>query len=365
MMVPTLRAASFDDYESIRRLWEEVTWQMPSPTDWQALWINNPVCQRLGKNYSLGWVLEQGNKVVGSLTSFPRPYTFQGADIVCANPLGWVVQADYRGYAPLLFYEYFDQPNIDLFIYATVSAQLHPVFEELARRVPVGNWGLASLWAVSHVGLAQKVLRTLRTPFADVLAYPIGGVLWLKDCLSRPPVPKTPTPYTVDFQDGFDAKFDIFWNDLLKEQPEKLLAERTCAALTWYFAKPLRTNRVWILTACRSEQLRAYSIFGCFEHGRRARLIDYQTLEPEIDLLPNFLGAALRRCATQRVWFLENWGRGVPKMRTADDCAPYRRKLSSWSFYYRAADPTLDAKLASAQYWEPSTFDGDDSLVGP
>ncbi len=49
-------------------------------------------------------------------------------------------------------------------------------------------------------------------------------------------------------------------------------------------------------------------------------------------------------------------------MRSLDQYAPYRRKLPSWSYYYRAADPALAAEMAKAEAWDPSGFDGDASF---
>jgi hypothetical protein len=49
-------------------------------------------------------------------------------------------------------------------------------------------------------------------------------------------------------------------------------------------------------------------------------------------------------------------------MRAVDDCAPYRKGLSNWKFFYSAADPGLGAALRSARFWDPSAYDGDASF---
>ena len=45
-----------------------------------------------------------------------------------------------------------------------------------------------------------------------------------------------------------------------------------------------------------------------------------------------------------------------------EDLRPWRRRLSSWLFFYKAVDPELDAELNNAAVWNPSFFDGDGSL---
>ena len=95
---------------------------------------------------------------------------------------------------------------------------------------------------------------------------------------------------------------------------------------------------------------------------RRMQLVDYRTLDPDVDLLPGLLHVALRRCAREDLYALEQVGCGLPKQSCVNDHAPYRRKLPCWPFYDRAADPTVHAELSNPAVWAPSTFDGDASF---
>ncbi len=92
------------------------------------------------------------------------------------------------------------------------------------------------------------------------------------------------------------------------------------------------------------------------------RLVDYQTLEPDVDLLPELLRPALARCAAEGFYVLEHLGCGLPGMRGFDRFAPHRHKRSSWPFYYHVADPALAAELSRTEVWQPSSFDGDASF---
>ena len=87
----------------------------------------------------------------------------------------------------------------------------------------------------------------------------------------------------------------------------------------------------------------------------------HQTLDPQDDLLPGLLRWALRRCSDEGFHVLEHVGCGLPKMRSFERFAPYRRKLPCWPFYYRTADPILGSQLARPEVWDPSTYDGDAS----
>jgi hypothetical protein len=92
------------------------------------------------------------------------------------------------------------------------------------------------------------------------------------------------------------------------------------------------------------------------------RLVGHQTLDPAADLLVGILRAALERCTLDGIHTLEHVGCGVEKTRLFDQFAPYRRKLPAWPFYYKAADPALDAALRNPAAWDPSSYDGDASL---
>lgn len=91
------------------------------------------------------------------------------------------------------------------------------------------------------------------------------------------------------------------------------------------------------------------------------RLIDYQAIEPEADLLAGMLPAALRRCVTEGISVLSKSGLGLPAMRAFDETAPYRRK-QPWPFWYRSENPALAEELREAKHWEPTEYDGDASI---
>ena len=114
--------------------------------DWRNLWLNNPLWPRLGNDWPIGWVLEDGGgRLVGSLVNIPTLYTFRGRELVCANGRGWVATPEVRGFALCLMDEYFNQPGADLFINTTVAPNAAPVLA----RCPT-----ASLWATSKRSLS-------------------------------------------------------------------------------------------------------------------------------------------------------------------------------------------------------------------
>jgi hypothetical protein len=363
---PRLRPACFDDYPQIRRLEAAHGMVTRSADDWRRLWLDNPLWPRLGDRWPIGWVLEDATGgVVGSLTNFPSRYQFRGRELLCANGRGWVVGAAYRGFALWLMEEYFNQPGADLFVNTTVDVTALPALSTLSTRVPLGDWEAIAYWVTGYRGFARKALEKLGVPLPGALALPAAAALWLKDGLSLKRLPDASGSVIIAAADAFDSRFDLFWQELVRQNPDKLLAARDRAALSWHFALPVQRGRLWVFTATRHGLLRAYCILkwqDSREGLRRMRLIDYQTLERDADLLPALLQAALRRCAVEHFHLLEHRGCGLPKLDTFDRFAPYRHRLSNWPFYYHAADPALAAELCRPEVWDPSEFDGDASL---
>lgn len=362
LAAPRLRIASFADYPQIQQL-EAEQLQEPLPSeDWRRLWLDNPLWPRLGNNWPIGWVLEDPKgRVVGSVSSIPSLYQFRGQELICANGKTWIVAPEYRSFALWVMEEYFNQPGVDLFFNTTVNANAVAVFNTLSERCPVGDWESVAYWITGYRGFARKVLERLRVPGGGTLAYPAAAALLLKDSLCVRTLPAPPAGVSVSFLDGFNSRFDYFWSELVRQNPNKLLAVRDALTLAWHYAIPLRRGRLRILTAVRNGLLRAYCVLSRQDWTtgfRRMRVVDYQTVDSDLDLLPALLQAAIQRCAAEDFYVLEHLGRGLPKMCSLDRHAPYRRRLSNWPFFYRASDPGLATVLRQPEVWNPSCFDG-------
>jgi hypothetical protein len=363
MAPPRLRPATFEDYPQIRRL-EAAHLQNTLPADdWHGLFLDNPLWPRLGKHWAIGWVLEDASGgVVGSITNVPSLYQFRGREWICANGTAWVAAADYRAFALWVMDEYFNQPGADLFLNTTVGPQAAPALGTLSARVPLGDWQTLAYWVTGYRGFARKALEKLGVPLAGALALPAAAALRLKDALFVNSLPPANSSVSIAAAEGFDARFDRFWEEIVHQGPDKLRGVRDSRALSWRFAIPLRRGRLWVLTASRNGLLRAYCILKRQDQRqgvRRMRLVDYQTLEPDTDLLQDLLRAALQRCAAEDYFVLEHLCCCLPKTAAFDRFAPYRRQLPNWPYYYHAADPGLAAELRKPESWDPSEFDGD------
>lgn len=366
--LPSLRRASLDDYPQIERLESSNGLLTLSTHDWRAIWLDNPARRRVGDAWPIGWVLEDAaGRVVGSLSNIPSLYTFQGRERVAATGRAWVVAPEYRGIALWLMDEYFNQESVDLFINTTVNSQAVDPFSAFGSvSVPLGDWETAAYRVTNYRGFAKAGLRIKKVPLPGLLAFPVAGALKLKDAFTGQSQPVAAASVDISEAPAFDSRFDAFWSELVRGNPDKLLGVRNSTTLSWHFAGPMRAGQAWIFTACRAGLLRAYCVLKRQDHPPsgliRMRLVDYQSLEPSDDLLPPLLEAAMRRCIAERIFVFEHVGCALPKMRRFEQIAPYRRKLPAWPYYYKAASPDLAAALRDPAAWDPSSYDGDASL---
>jgi hypothetical protein len=363
---PNLRPARFEDYPQIVKLESSHQMRSRSETDWRALWEENPLWPRLQKDWPIGWVLEDsGGAIVGSIVNVPSIYQFGGRELICANGRAWVCANEYRGFAVLLMDEYFNQPNAELFINTTVGPVATQTLDQYAIHVPLGDWNTIAFCVTEYRGFARAVLERKGMPMPGLLAHPTAAALRLKEAVAGKSLSPGDGSISVELLDVFDSRFDSFWEALVKQNPGKLLAERNRAAMAWHFLIPKRIGRLWIYGAMRDGLMRAYCIVKRDDHGasvRRMRIVDYQNIDQDHDLLPQLVEVARQRCVAEGIHMLEHLGCGLPKMKSFDDFAPYRRRLGHWPFYYQASGAKLLEELKNPAVWDPSSFDGDSSL---
>jgi hypothetical protein len=365
---PRLRPALFEDYPSIHRLASHY-FHKPLPADnWRRLYTDNPLWPKLGDRWPIGWVLEDAaGKVVGSFTNVPSLYQFRSTERICANGNRWSVLPEYRGYASWLMDEYFSQERVDLLINTTVGEAATQVVSSFADRVPLGDWQTRAFRIILYSEFALRILQKKRIPAARALATPAALGLRIKDALLSTRLPPSPTSIDITAVQRFGDEFDPFWKELVRQNQEKLLAVRDSQTLNWHFDGTIRSGQLQIYIATRGRLLLGYCVLSPYSYSqlglRSLRIVDYQTIEEDTDLLPGLLRTVLERRGVNGVHILETLGCGIPKMRTFEQFARARSTKASWSFYYRATDPELEVELRNAEVWDPSGYDGDASYL--
>jgi hypothetical protein len=359
------RPATFDDYGRIAELGGRYSLEAESYEQWVHLWANNPVYQEF-PDWPIGWVLVNEDKeMVGHIGNVPLLCEFENRRLLASASRAVVVDARYRTYSFQLFRNFFKQKRVNLFLATTVNeqaAKANQVFR--AERVPAGSWDKSVFWITDYQGFSASLLA-MKDLHGKPLSYPLSAGLRLRDTVAGKWFKTRRNGIEPDYCTEFDERFEDFWQKLRLASAHRLLANRSRETLKWHFKHPLKQGRAWVLTVNRGSELVAYAIFLRQDNAalslKRMRLVDFQTLE-DVELLRPILCHALARCRRDGIHIVEAMGFGPEKQRVIDSLSPHRRALTSWRYFYKAADSELAEKLKNSQVWDPSCFDGDSSL---
>ena len=386
---PKLREARLEDYEQIAALESRFGLTAKPYNEWVHLWQGNPVYRELKTDWPIGWVFEdQDGKIVGSVGNIPLLYELDGRRILVASSRSWVADVEYRSVSLLLLDNLIRQRQVDLFLSNTVGDKAVAAITAYGcSPISVGIWDEVAYWITNYRGFFESIvamknyrltrpfafpswegswtrLKALRARLSKPLSYPLSAAAFLKDRLAKTSVREGEVE--VKPCTDFDDRFDSFWEDVKRNNRHLLLAVRTREVLEWHFKYALLGNRLWIVTAVDGHRLVAYAIFDKSVHPRygfkQVKLVDYQSLEDGASMLEPLLSWTLRRCRSEGVHMLEHTGRWMEKGQFIETAAPYRLKLSTWSYFYHANNPELREILNSRQVWTPSLFDGEASL---
>ena len=362
---PKLREASFRDHAQIAALESKYGLLSKGYDEWSHLWLGNPVYRKLGGSWSIGWVLEdERHQIVGSMGNIPLLYELQGNTILAASGRHWVVEPQYRSFSLEILERVVYQHHIQLYINNTASAEAQGPLRFLCHRVPLGTWDESAFWITNYRGFLQSFLLSKGYSVAKPLCRPLSAALFLKDLFSRKDL--RGSDVEVKTCSGFDERFEDFWGELKSGKSHLLLAVRTREMLEWHYKYALLNGRLWILTVVNGKRLVAYATFERRDNPKiglkRMSLVDFQSLEGDTALLVPLLSWAAKKCRDEGIHVLESIGRWLERGELLRRIAPYRHKLPSWCYFYRANDPNLAESLRERCAWSPSLFDGDASL---
>ncbi len=143
---PRLREATFKDHGQISALEEANGLRGRNYQDWTRFWLRNPAFKKRDRERPIGWVLEtESGEIAGSAGSVPLAYVLDGREISAATGRAWTVAPSYRAFALMLLAEHFSQPNVDLFLDATVNGLAQQAYATFgASRVPTGDLDTAA-----------------------------------------------------------------------------------------------------------------------------------------------------------------------------------------------------------------------------
>lgn len=334
---------------------------------WTYMWTGNPVCRQLQFTWPIGWVLESQGRVVGALANVPLECELEGRRILTATGRAWVVETEYRGYALALQEQFFTQKRVELFLNTTVNAAATNAFRVFqSSPAPVGAWNQGCFWITNYRGFMSSYLAMKSVPISRPLSHMVSVAPYVKDLARNLRSRRLARKSAVRVCSTIDERFDRLWEALRVKKSHVLMGVRDRETLDWHFKFALQGGRAWILTVGSDRDLVAYAIFVRLDNPkyglRRVRLVDFQSLDPDPDILLEILARAAEKCRYDGIHMLESAGFADVTRSIITAAAPYKHQFPSWLYFYKAANTELGLKLSEPSVWDPSLFDGDASL---
>src|SRR6185503_15861889 len=119
------------------------------------------------------------------------------------------------------------QPGVDLSITTTASPRAGAILASMkCQPIPHPALDETRFWITNHRAFARAAVQQRKLP-AEPLAALLATLLRLRDA-ALPGVLTRESP-RIERCDGFDSRFDRFWDELCRKNPERLLAVRTSA----------------------------------------------------------------------------------------------------------------------------------------
>jgi len=364
---PKIREARFEDYPRISVLESRYGLNPKTYEEWKDLWLGNPLYHKLSR-WPIGWVCENADgEIVGSVANIPLAYEFEGRPLVAATSRALVMDSAYRSHSVWLLSKFFSQSDVDLFVNTTVTAKAARLQEAFrALRVPLGAWDRSAFWVTNYRAFTASLMARKGMAGMAGLTYPLSAGLFVRDSLAGKALWARRNGVRPQFCNHFDERFDVFWERMRTQRAHHLLATRSRQVLDWHFRHSLASNKAWLLTVNKGDELSAYAIL-CRQDNpsyelQRMRLIDFQALAGQNELLRPIVAHALERCHDEGVHMLEAMGFSAEKQRVIDSTAPHYRELGAWRYFYKAKNEQLAHRLRDPEVWDPCCFDGDASL---
>jgi len=263
--------------------------------------------------------------------------------------------------------KFFAQEQVDIFLNTTADYNSGKIFLAFrSKKTPVDSYDVSLFWITQYRGFISSLFIKKGLPLGCIAKYPLSIASWSVDKLIRRNQRRGQLRHEVQDCITFDGRFDVFWEDLRRRHRDRLLCVRNKEYLNWHFNYAISKKELLIFTFEEKKQIISYAIFIREDVPavglKRLRLVDYQTLCDNSDILAKMISLGIKRCQKEGIHMLESIGFNSQKRKTIERLYPYQRKLPSWPFFYRAKDVNLAGKLKDSKAWDPCLFDGDGSL---
>ena len=357
-----IRAANYNDLEEIKDLCTRNGLKINKIN--QEIWKDLPKIKEF-QDTPIGWVLETDEKkIVGVILNFFTNYTLNEKIYKAAIVSSWAVDDKYRKDSLGLFYRWLNQKNVDLLVDNRRTERSAKILKSYKfNNITTKDYEKIMYWILDYPNFIRSAIKKKIKIFVGPIIFLPAIILKLYDFVVRRNKNFYPKKNTIEVK-SFDEKFDIFWNNIPKNN--KFLAERDTASLKWHFGRAINKKKNSVLTLYNENNLTGYIIIMRSDNNdiglKRMQIVDIQTLSDDKENINDLIVNAIMFARKQGVHILELVGFGQDVRHQAAKMNPYVRKLSHSPFFYKLISKELKYAFSEKIEWNASLYDGDGSL---
>lgn len=365
-----VREVDHADHARVAALLDSAGMGVPTPEKWRHLWERNPALSAGGPPIARGWVLEEGDRIVGFSLNTAQEFEYEGRPLVSASLGSLAVEPEYRGQSLQLILPFARQGGVDLLLNTTCSPETAKIFPFLKfARLPQADYDLHQYWVLREARFLASGIR--KKGYARAVGR-VGGLvlsplLWIEGRARRRRIVAGPGGFRTEVVPvaSVGPEFDDLETRCRAWSPI-LFARRDARALRWHFDPGGRATPPDLVGAFDGDRLVGYAAVVYRENPRlglkRAYLADLIADRDDPKILRHLLAGAARSARARGASLLESVGFPAPIRAILAESRPRVLRNRAWPYYYKAIDPLIHRDLAEPERWRACLYDGDGSL---
>jgi hypothetical protein len=293
-----LRLVTPDDYGALCGMLSAFPWEGLTPMPWEQRlrhwWDDNPAFH---PGWERGWVLDEGEKLVGFLGSVPRRVAIDGQVAVSANATTWWVAPEHRKLSLSMLARFTAQKAAGHFN-TTGSATTLKLLEAFGYvPFPGGRWSGESFLIVDPARIVAASLRQRGAqrgiPGIALAAGLVEATAPLGHLIQKWRLPEAGGAHRWEVLRRADQRFDGL--AAATRARHGYSSERDAASINWYLDGEGAERK--LLVAClRGDSLRGFALFLQRESGTLAGLpmfdcIDLSRADDDPEVVATLLAA--------------------------------------------------------------------------
>ncbi len=358
-----IRDAKFEDYLEIKNLANKFNIKVYSKRNWEDIWKNNPYLKNENKNWTIGWVLEKDNKIVGHLGNIPTQYihdqkTYNGSIISC-----WVVEPEYRLHSIRLIKEYNAQPNIDFCLATTSNNKTAKALRAFGwQKMPYEKYDIKLNIILNFKRVFNSYIKRKfkKDNFFFKVIYKILSVFLYTKINNWK---KFKTNKKFEIFKKFDNQFDKFWEKIKLENKNKFLFNRSSEWINWHLNTKIQENESFILAIKEDNQIIGYAIcvnkYDSSVNMKKAVLVDLMLLKKNEQSAFDLILSCIEESLKKDCHLFQMVGFDDEKRKFMYKLNPFVRKNEFSPYLFKSENFALRSFLQNKNSWYPNELEGD------